>query len=75
MLNIQLCFTGNNYILKDIKTENIYFKLQYFTILFCEIIFSIFYKIVNALTEIHFNGTNFINARLTYFLFDLWPNL
>ncbi len=51
MLNIQLCFTGNNYILKYIKTfkhlnsyktENIYFKLQYFTILFYEIILSIF---------------------------------
>ncbi len=28
MLKIQLCFTGINYILKYIKIENIYFKLQ-----------------------------------------------
>ncbi len=28
MLKIQLCFTGMNYILKYIKIENIYFKLQ-----------------------------------------------
>ncbi len=27
-LKIQLCFTGINYILKYIKIENIYFKLQ-----------------------------------------------
>ncbi len=28
MLKIQLCFTGINSILKYIKIENIYFKLQ-----------------------------------------------
>ncbi len=28
MLKIQLYFTGMNYILKYIKIENIYFKLQ-----------------------------------------------
>ncbi len=28
MLKIQLSFTGINYILKYIKIENIYFKLQ-----------------------------------------------
>ncbi len=31
---------------------------------------------VNTLTQINFNGTNFISARLTQrvFLFDPWPN-
>ncbi len=28
MLKIQLCITGQNYILKHIKIENCYFKLQ-----------------------------------------------
>ncbi len=28
MLKIQFCFTGINYILKYIKIENFYFKLQ-----------------------------------------------
>ncbi len=28
---------------------------------------------VNALTQIHFNGTNFINARLTQRIFSVWP--
>ncbi len=28
LLNIQLCFTGINYILKYIKIKNFYFKLQ-----------------------------------------------
>ncbi len=33
MLKIQLCITGMNYILKYIKIENFYFKLQHFKIL------------------------------------------
>ncbi len=28
---------------------------------------------VNALTQIHFNGTNFFNARLTQRVFPVWP--
>ncbi len=28
---------------------------------------------VNALTQIHFNGTNFFNARLTQRIFSVWP--
>ncbi len=28
---------------------------------------------VNALTQIHFNGTHFINARLTQHKFSVWP--
>ncbi len=27
----------------------------------------------NALTQIHFNGTNFFNARLTQRVFSVWP--
>ncbi len=27
----------------------------------------------NALTQINFNGTNFINARLTQHVFSVWP--
>ncbi len=30
-------------------------------------------KVNNALTEIIFNGTNFINARLTQHVFSVWP--
>ncbi len=30
-------------------------------------------KVNNALTEINFNGTNFINARLTQHVFSVWP--
>ncbi len=41
-------------------------------------IYSIFIYIhiavkVNALTQITFNGTNFINARLTQRIFSVWP--
>ncbi len=28
---------------------------------------------VNALTQTHFNGTNFFNARLTQRVFSVWP--
>ncbi len=28
---------------------------------------------INALTQIHFNGTNFINVRLTQRAFSVWP--
>ncbi len=28
---------------------------------------------VNALTQIPFNGTNFINVRLTQHVFSVWP--
>ncbi len=27
----------------------------------------------NALTQIHFNGTNFINVRITQHAFSVWP--
>ncbi len=30
-------------------------------------------KVNNALTQIHFNGTNFFNARLTQRVFSVWP--
>ncbi len=28
---------------------------------------------MSKLTQIHFNGTNFINARLTQRVFSVWP--
>ncbi len=30
-------------------------------------------KVNNALTQIHFNGTHFFNARLTQRVFSVWP--
>ncbi len=30
-------------------------------------------KVNNALTQIPFNGTNFINVRLTQRVFSVWP--
>jgi len=30
-------------------------------------------KVYNALTQIHFNGTNCINAQLTQCVFSVWP--
>ncbi len=64
-LKIQLCFTGINYILKYIKIENFYFKLQkYFTILFCEIIFCIFYQIDTALISLRNFLKNFTDPKL-----------
>ncbi len=30
-------------------------------------------KVNNALTQIHLNGTNFINTRLTQHMFSVWP--
>ncbi len=29
--------------------------------------------VLSKLTQIHFNGTNFINARLTLRMFSVWP--
>ncbi len=32
-----------------------------------------YYDVNNALTQIHFNGTHFLNARLTQRVFSVWP--
>ncbi len=33
----------------------------------------VYILVLSKLTQIHFNGTNFINARLTQRLFSVWP--
>ncbi len=62
-----------NFIIWKWKFMQFKFSLKTFSQLYLGCNYIDLLVVNNALTQIHFNGTNFINAQLTQRAFSVWP--